>query len=295
MGEPSVDALYEQVRTLPAPRAGEVPDEPRPGCAGDSRACAEDADPAAGRPHEHVPGRTRARTAARGRSRLAVPRPAGVLDAVLAEAAAGRPLGRAAHPSSRRSRRRRGRTRGALGRADRGAREHRAAARGPRRRHARARRRRGSTARRHLRVHAGPRRWTPLLRARRCVDRRRHGRGPRHDPDRSRRGQHGRLPRVARARCSRGRRRRCCPHTARRSTTARRSCANTSHTARCARIACSRRCRAPRCVARRAGADAYADTPRLLWPLAERSLRAHLDKLVRKAAHARSLRAMDGG
>jgi endoribonuclease LACTB2 len=27
---------------------------------------------------------------------------------------------------------------------------------------------------------------------------------------------------------------------------------------------------------------AYADTPRLLWPLAERSLRAHLDKLVRE-------------
>jgi ribonuclease/clavin/mitogillin len=26
--------------------------------------------------------------------------------------------------------------------------------------------------------------------------------------------------------------------------------------------------------------DAYADTPKLLWPLAERSLRAHLDKLV---------------
>jgi hypothetical protein len=25
---------------------------------------------------------------------------------------------------------------------------------------------------------------------------------------------------------------------------------------------------------------AYADTPKLLWPLAERSLRAHLDKLV---------------
>lgn len=28
--------------------------------------------------------------------------------------------------------------------------------------------------------------------------------------------------------------------------------------------------------------DAYADTPKLLWPLAERSLRAHLDKLVRE-------------
>jgi hypothetical protein len=26
--------------------------------------------------------------------------------------------------------------------------------------------------------------------------------------------------------------------------------------------------------------EAYADTPKLLWPLAERSLRAHLDKLV---------------
>jgi hypothetical protein len=25
---------------------------------------------------------------------------------------------------------------------------------------------------------------------------------------------------------------------------------------------------------------AYGDTPRVLWPLAERSLRAHLDKLV---------------
>jgi endoribonuclease LACTB2 len=29
--------------------------------------------------------------------------------------------------------------------------------------------------------------------------------------------------------------------------------------------------------------DAYGDTPRLLWPLAERSLRAHLDKLVKEA------------
>ena len=28
--------------------------------------------------------------------------------------------------------------------------------------------------------------------------------------------------------------------------------------------------------------EAYADTPKLLWPLAERSLRAHLDKLVRE-------------
>ena len=28
-------------------------------------------------------------------------------------------------------------------------------------------------------------------------------------------------------------------------------------------------------------AQAYSDTPRALWPLAERSLRAHLDKLVR--------------
>ena len=28
--------------------------------------------------------------------------------------------------------------------------------------------------------------------------------------------------------------------------------------------------------------DVYADTPKLLWPLAERSLRAHLDKLVRE-------------
>jgi ribonuclease/clavin/mitogillin len=28
--------------------------------------------------------------------------------------------------------------------------------------------------------------------------------------------------------------------------------------------------------------DVYADTPRMLWPLAERSLRAHLDKLVRE-------------
>ena len=28
--------------------------------------------------------------------------------------------------------------------------------------------------------------------------------------------------------------------------------------------------------------DAYSDTPRVLWPLAERSLRAHLDKLVRE-------------
>src|SRR5690606_22278403 len=28
--------------------------------------------------------------------------------------------------------------------------------------------------------------------------------------------------------------------------------------------------------------DAYADTPKLLWPLAARSLRAHLDKLVRE-------------
>jgi endoribonuclease LACTB2 len=28
---------------------------------------------------------------------------------------------------------------------------------------------------------------------------------------------------------------------------------------------------------------AYADTPRMLWPLAERSLRAHLDKLVKEA------------
>jgi hypothetical protein len=26
----------------------------------------------------------------------------------------------------------------------------------------------------------------------------------------------------------------------------------------------------------------YADTPRMLWPLAERSLRAHLDKLVKE-------------
>jgi hypothetical protein len=29
-------------------------------------------------------------------------------------------------------------------------------------------------------------------------------------------------------------------------------------------------------------ADVYYDTPRILWPLAERSLRAHLDKLVRE-------------
>jgi glyoxylase-like metal-dependent hydrolase (beta-lactamase superfamily II) len=29
-------------------------------------------------------------------------------------------------------------------------------------------------------------------------------------------------------------------------------------------------------------ADVYSDTPRILWPLAERSLRAHLDKLVRE-------------
>ncbi len=29
--------------------------------------------------------------------------------------------------------------------------------------------------------------------------------------------------------------------------------------------------------------EAYADTPRILWPLAERSLRAHLDKLVKEA------------
>jgi endoribonuclease LACTB2 len=29
--------------------------------------------------------------------------------------------------------------------------------------------------------------------------------------------------------------------------------------------------------------DAYGDTPRMLWPLAERSLRAHLDKLVKEA------------
>jgi glyoxylase-like metal-dependent hydrolase (beta-lactamase superfamily II) len=29
--------------------------------------------------------------------------------------------------------------------------------------------------------------------------------------------------------------------------------------------------------------SAYADTPRMLWPLAERSLRAHLDKLVKEA------------
>jgi glyoxylase-like metal-dependent hydrolase (beta-lactamase superfamily II) len=28
--------------------------------------------------------------------------------------------------------------------------------------------------------------------------------------------------------------------------------------------------------------DVYSDTPRILWPLAERSLRAHLDKLVRE-------------
>jgi hypothetical protein len=27
---------------------------------------------------------------------------------------------------------------------------------------------------------------------------------------------------------------------------------------------------------------AYGDTPRVLWPLAERSIRAHLDKLVRE-------------
>ena len=29
-------------------------------------------------------------------------------------------------------------------------------------------------------------------------------------------------------------------------------------------------------------ASAYSDTPRVLWPLAERSLRAHLLKLVRE-------------
>jgi hypothetical protein len=28
--------------------------------------------------------------------------------------------------------------------------------------------------------------------------------------------------------------------------------------------------------------EVYSDTPRILWPLAERSLRAHLDKLVRE-------------
>jgi endoribonuclease LACTB2 len=33
-------------------------------------------------------------------------------------------------------------------------------------------------------------------------------------------------------------------------------------------------------------ASAYADTPRVLWPLAERSLRAHLDKLVKEARAA---------
>jgi len=33
-------------------------------------------------------------------------------------------------------------------------------------------------------------------------------------------------------------------------------------------------------------ASAYADTPRMLWPLAERSLRAHLDKLVKEARAA---------
>jgi hypothetical protein len=29
--------------------------------------------------------------------------------------------------------------------------------------------------------------------------------------------------------------------------------------------------------------DVYSDTPRALWPLAARSLRAHVDKLVREA------------
>ena len=52
-----------------------------------------------------------------------------------------------------------------------------------------------------------------------------------------------------------------------------------SHTAGCARPACSPRSR--RRAQRRSSsscADAYADTPRVLWPLAERSLRAHLDQ-----------------
>jgi len=34
-------------------------------------------------------------------------------------------------------------------------------------------------------------------------------------------------------------------------------------------------------------ASAYADTPKMLWPLAERSLRAHLDKLVAEGRAAR--------
>ena len=34
-------------------------------------------------------------------------------------------------------------------------------------------------------------------------------------------------------------------------------------------------------------ASAYADTPKMLWPLAERSLRAHLDKLVAQGRAAR--------
>ena len=145
-------------------------------------------------------------------------------------------------------------------------------------------RRRGLSQRRHCVLHAGPRRGPPLLRA--SATRRSPATWSQASARSSSIRARATWPSTSRRSsvCSRGRDdpvARAWPGDRRR---ARASCASTSHTARCARIAvvAALAARTDASLDASSSPDVYADTPRMLWPLAERSLRAHLDKLVQE-------------
>ena len=259
MGEPSVEALYEQVRRLAPAAAGDAAPRLDAGCAGDSRACAADA-----RRSRRRPTPTRTWSDPTGGPQLVVdpgspyPDQQAVLDAVARGGGrCGRPLALvAAHAPSRRSRRRRGRARGAVGRSDRGARARPRAAR-----RARSRSRASSPTARSSTPCGVTCVFTPgHADGHLCFEHRRR-RSIAGDMvagigtilDRSERGRHGATtsrrssallarPRGdAAARARPGDRRMARP-----------SCASTSRTARCARIASSRRSRRASGDARRA-------------------------------------------
>ena len=240
--------------------------------AGDSGACAADPTlPPAAHTNVYLVGPDGGPWG--GRSRVAVPRPAG---RARAGPRAGRARGRASHPPPRRSCRGSGRAGGAVRR--------------PIAAHAETAARVAMPIDRVLADgdviaglecvftpgHARP----PVLRAGRSHDCRRHGRGPRDDPDRSERGRHGAVSPIARAPA------RASPDRA--VARARTGLARWSREApRVHRASPDARGEGGGGARRHArGSSApwsRSHTPtrrRLLWPLAERSLVAHLHKLV---------------